>query len=729
MLGAHVVLGIVIGLVPYLCNNWFYLKDDMEAQFLPMFFHMGRLLRAGEFPLLTLDAWFGSNIIGEFQFAVYNPVSLLLAAVLPSFTDYNLAAAFLACFYYALLAPGCFLLARSFGVASRWSFIAALAITSGNYLSYWGASNWFPLFASCVWLVWAWAFLRRSIASRGDWLLAVVFSYLTISSGFPHTIIILGLVGVLTAVEQWKTSGSPSTAALPVLALGCALLLCAFALLAVVAMGPTSIRKSHVFNNDFLIPNLRDVLQLSSPFHIGFMDIYGGFGRVRTPIFFLAWFLLPLTALLDWSRVNWKQGSFISLGALAAFVLLALQGPQNLGSMRIFLRWLPYLHIAVLLTFCIVATQQPFLVTRRRVLTAAGLIFLTSLISVQVTPGRWEIAGSFALSLVGLFILAGPGRRRPMLQTATLTLVTFAFFVSTHLIYRENKNFGSVGHPAHASSAVKVNADQAPSAYSLFLGLAAYDADPVRMSEYLTGYIFLEAGQQMINGYSGVGHKQLSRLLCMDWNGSTCAEAPGRLFETEPGTGARYVDLFRINRIIAQKGRYLDALLPHLTPEWRQEFDGTFSRRYVRNTPALPATVAWHAPSITLGAAEPATVRHTALSVSNMGNEPAPLVFARLWWPGYHVTLNGTALPLRALSGIFVTVDVPAGASGQVVLSFAPPHLVLSWVVTLLGLAVTCAVLWLHPLLSKRQRLAEPKKGASPESPSRGALPPLQRLW
>jgi hypothetical protein len=282
--------------------------------------------------------------------------------------------------------------------------------------------------------------------------------------------------------------------------------------------------------------------------------------------------------------------------------------------------------------------------------------------------------------------------------------------VSTHLIYRENKNFGSVGHPALASAAVNTNPDQAPAAYSLFLGLAAYDADPVRMSEYLTGYIFLEAGQQMINGYSGVGHKHFSRLICMDWNGSTCPEAPGRLFETEPGTGARYVDLFRINRIIAQKGRDLDALLPHLTPEWRQEFDGTFSRRFVRDIPAMPATVAWHAPALTLNTPEPATVRRADLSVSNTGTQPAPLVFARLWWPGYSATLDGKELPVRALSGIFVTVDVPAGASGQIVLSFAPPHLVLSWIVTLLGFAIACVVLWLHPRLS----LHRPAVGQTP---------------
>src|SRR3712207_8168353 len=53
-------------------------------QHMPTFLHIGRLLRAGEPPFLTLATFTSGNLLGEYQFAVLNPVSLALYAVLPS---------------------------------------------------------------------------------------------------------------------------------------------------------------------------------------------------------------------------------------------------------------------------------------------------------------------------------------------------------------------------------------------------------------------------------------------------------------------------------------------------------------------------------------------------------------------------------------------------------------------------------------------------------------------
>ena len=61
----------------------FYLTDDSAAQFLPSWYHLGELLRSGQFPLLDPTLWAGGNIAAEALFGIWNPV-LLATMVLVS---------------------------------------------------------------------------------------------------------------------------------------------------------------------------------------------------------------------------------------------------------------------------------------------------------------------------------------------------------------------------------------------------------------------------------------------------------------------------------------------------------------------------------------------------------------------------------------------------------------------------------------------------------------------
>jgi hypothetical protein len=116
-------MGSAMALIPWLFRHRFYLHDDMQHQHMPIFLHIGRLLRAGEVPFLSLATFTSGNLLGEYQFAVLNPVSLALYAVLPSIPSLETAALFMACAYYGVLASGMYVLARTYGVEApaRWS--------------------------------------------------------------------------------------------------------------------------------------------------------------------------------------------------------------------------------------------------------------------------------------------------------------------------------------------------------------------------------------------------------------------------------------------------------------------------------------------------------------------------------------------------------------------------------------------------------------------------------
>jgi hypothetical protein len=257
-------LGIVVGLVPWVFRNRFYFHDDMQHQHMPIFVHIGRMLRAGEPPFLTLASFTSGNLLGEYQFALLNPVSLVLYALLPSFNDLETAALFLACFYYGVLAAGAYVLARTYAVDKAAAAVAALVIASNNLICYWFAASWFPIFVSLAWFVWAWAFLARAGGSRLDWLLAVVFSYLTITSGWPQTTIVLGLVGLVVAVQHWRTDGLHQ-GALVIAGPGCRRFAGRHDPPGLLSVGEVAARYRGISNNNVLVPNLRDLLALSSP--------------------------------------------------------------------------------------------------------------------------------------------------------------------------------------------------------------------------------------------------------------------------------------------------------------------------------------------------------------------------------------------------------------------------------------------------------------------------------
>lgn len=704
LLAAMALIGVTVGLVPLLFKHRFYLYDDMENQFVPMFYHIGRLLRAGEFPILTLNAWIGSNIAAEFQYAIFNPFSMMLYWILPSIADHAAGAAFLASAYYAVLASGTWMLARSYGIALRWAWLVALVMAMNNFLSYWAASNWFPILSSAAWLVWAWAFLRLAHQSRLAWALAVLFCYLTITAGFPHAVMMLVLVSLLVASERAAEAHSVRPA-LGILAIPLvAILLSAIALLALTSAGEVSTRNTTIVNTDFLTPNLRDVLQLSAPLHFGMMRIYGGFRQVTTPIFYLAWFVLPLLALIDWKRFQWRQPAIVSLLVLGGLVIWAIQGPTNLKGVRFFLRWLPYLHLSIILLLFVAVTQAGFTLSRNRIIVAVATLIFSSLLSSQVTPqfARFHLAFG-AASIVAFAIFLALHRVRPAMSALVLGASAAIYFAATHAKIVDNWNFSDPNSLVGGVSGAKGLTAAAPRTNGVIISNGIEIRPLSAAGEFQTGLGFLETGRSYVNGYTGVGHRPLTSLLCSGWASQTCPAAGSRIAAIEPETGKPFLDLMRIDRLIVQKGAHRDALPEEIANQWRLERDGKMTQRFVRELQTLPGTLAWLSPGVSVSHPGPATIRFERLTVKASATAAGKIVFSRLWWPGYRAELNGAPVPVHAVSGIFVAVDVPPGAQGQVELSYRLPRLGLGLSVTAFALLLALVLLLLHPRIFPRR--------------------------
>jgi uncharacterized membrane protein YfhO len=88
------------------------------------------------------------------------------------------------------------------------------------------------------------------------------------------------------------------------------------------------------------------------------------------------------------------------------------------------------------------------------------------------------------------------------------------------------------------------------------------------------------------------------------------------------------------------------------------------------------------------------------VDVTVTADEPARIVFARLWFPGYTATLDGRPIDVVRHDGTLVAVDLPPGSDGELVISYRSPGFV---PLAILALA-SIAALAVGQVLAHRRR-------------------------
>ena len=676
--------GAALGYIPEIINAGFYFKDDAQNQYMPVFYNIGRCLRHAELPLLSLTNWFGGNFLVEHQFALLNPVSLLLYAVLPSFFKLSDGAAFLACFYYGILFSGCLFLARSYRIPLGGAFVVALAFSVNNFIAYWYALSWMPAFFGIAWVVWAWAFMIRCSHSRCDWVLAIVFSYLTITAGFPHVSIFWFLVAGLLCLHKIYTRDRSGLLDLLFVTI-ITLCLCLPTLIPLFSAGGLVARPNEFSNSGIFVPDLRDVLTLSAPMHRSLMMVMSNQPTDTTmPFFFCAWFVVPLLPFLRWKMAGSDRETMFLL-ILLGLVLLLVLGPERTGPVKWPFRYIPFFHLTLLLFVFrsldenMASYRKVSLITLSFLLTGISFFMSWQKDALHFDPLMPVLIPFFLI----LAIIAA--RKEPAFLYLVLASTTFFLFLETRVLFPSNIFFTALGMDRQGTSP-QVN--PLPSSYTIYLGTRGDLQDPARLKEFQTGNMPLELGTPAINGYSPLWHRSLMRLLCMDTVGMVCPDAIDKLFSVEPETNSPLVDLFKINKIIIMKEKYLSRMEPYLTG-WKMVSNDHYTMTYTRNLPHpdLPGTVAWIPDTLTILAEGQSVPTKESFRVMPH-NSDAPVIFSRLWWSGYHAQLNGMDLVVKPLMGVFVETKLPASdAVQELTLSYTPPFWVPGWCLALAALS------------------------------------------
>jgi hypothetical protein len=433
---------------------------------------------------------------------------------------------------------------------------------------------------------------------------------------------------------------------------------------------------------------------------------FGGYNLFANPIFFAGWFILPLACLIDWRGfVALATPRHRAWAIFLALMLVATQGPEQLGPLRWPFRYLPYFQIsAVMLT--LTALSCAGYVWRPRLLLA--ILGLQTVLSLQTDPRAAGPILIFALIVAASSFALKKLLPRPKSAAALLAFVGLAYFASTRWDLPVNLavadwNFRRTPQKLAPLSAI------AP-ASTFYLNGTGNLSDPGRFDELVLGQSALIVGPPAINGYSPIGHRGLAARFCMNGYGLPCPEAGPRLLERDVETGLSLADLMRVDRIVVERGPFLDRFNQVDRGPWRiaEERPRTIIFSRLAPNADLPGTLAWPVLGAKISALGEAKATREGLQIESRDPGVNRLIFARPYWAGYRVLFNRKPLAVHAYANMLVAVDLPAdGSTGELELIYAPKYFGETIIVAALALiALIGATLTLGDTRKERQQSA-----------------------
>jgi hypothetical protein len=711
--------------LPVLADRRFYLTDDSAAQFLPSWYHLGGLLRSGQFPLLDPTLWAGGNIAAEALFGIWNPVLLATMVVVSLLPDLVVAAAVVKTFFLVLLALGVYGLAREYDVPPGLAAVAAVTVPFAGVTLYFDASSWSSGLTAFAFVPWFWWTLRRSARGRLTPLAPFAAGYLALTAGNPYGALGACLAAVSLAVEfglarQWAPL---RRTLLGGVAVG---LVAPLAYLPLVLTQPVTYRRdATIANSGLMVPGLGDLLNASTPTFAAWVDAFEH-PYLTVPATYLAWYAVPLLPWLRYPAIGRVLPSAAALPVYAVIALAFSVGPSEAWMFRWPLRVVPYFVLPVAVLLAVALAQG--LATDHRRRRAAGSAFLVLAGAYLAEAARPDLLHSHVAGvlLVGALtaVAVAAWHRRSAAGPAVLLAGCVAVLAFQVSVFPRNLNLNDYRFPTSVTATGAALVPRYPGTVLQVAnnGIVVHSPDAAALSsELMFGNMLRAVGVRAVNSYYGMGFHAFTQALCMEFNGSVCPDALARAWQP-PAPGSRpLADLLRLDTVVVQNSLPGVADVP-LPPGWHVA-ERTAAVTVLRRDAALPhphGTVA-DVPPGTVVVEDVGAARGEQVRIAG-GGPGGPLIFARLAWPGYTARLDGVAVPVRQGPAGLLTVDLPPGATGLLVLAWSPPAFVPTVLAALLGVAVAAAHAVVRRALRTRRRLGTPPP-ASPAPVDPGRVP------
>jgi hypothetical protein len=663
----------------------FFLTDDYITQFRPAFHEIARLLVHGQFPLLTDHLWNGGALLQEYQYAVFNPISLLLYVIIGQFSDISAGAAIYSLAHIAILAAGVYALCRALGCLPRHAFLAGAVAPLSDWIFFWGAVDWIPALVSLAWLAWGWALLiltwrRRAFAPAAAGAVA-----LTLLSGWPFADFAL-LISALVAARVLLVGGLAGRmrkAAWPALAL------VAGGLLAMPALLPLEFYAAFAQRPEVeghWAADLTGLLEFGMPL---VRVRWGSFSAsefeiVRQPIVYAAWFAPLALAGANWRVMAADRRVWIVLGSALAFAALSMI--SHIGLLRWMFRLLPYYQLAVIVAAAMALTKSD----------EEGAAWSFDRLALVVAAEVWlafSQTRSLAFVYLGIAYAFGVlawvstrfGGRRDARWTAMALTASLGVFALT--VWDLAKD----GYPTYpqawrfalpASSLVSASATGPERLYVVHRADERTVPGSAFWANYQVDNTNLYHPGASIGGYSAMHTPAYDPLVCWTRSNDRCSNVVVNALAPMPPTGRSLLDLMGVGEVDFKRSSDAAQFAGHIVGGWIRSPLPDGGARFVR--PSREGQVTWASPGAA-GMTRQAGLTHIVIDSSNSAASPGKLVVARAWYPAWHASLDGAPLRVEPLDKVLVAVDLPPKSHGQLVLSFWPAGLTAGIILAALG--------------------------------------------
>ncbi|MBF6467703.1 hypothetical protein IU427_21290 [Nocardia beijingensis] len=718
-------LGVIAGyLAVLLANARHFFTDDTESQYTSLWVGLGRALRAGEFPVMVPEQWMSGNNTMD-DAGLFNPPQLLIDLIAPSVDNVALYATVVKLIFSIIAALGVYRVCLVYGGRPAWSAVAGIALPLSGFFLFFDEASWMTALTGTAWMVHAWAASVRYTRGLGGPIPVFVYLYLTISTQyiFPAVEAVLMLLAVAVGELVYQRKWQPVLRL--TLAAGCAGLAGLLTFLPSMLSAKVTWRGTAQINNDqFLTVPWSESLNASLPSSLPAFTSWWGYVQ-PLPVTYIAWFLIPALAFIDWRRA---QKAWRELSAVAIFAMMMLMwtaGPGSVGPLRWPARVLPMLAIGLLVLVCVLlgrygTVRDP----KSRGIAAGVLILLLWVRSFSADPHHviWHVIAALALAAL---VAAGVWLGRTKGTAAACALTIVAMFPIAYFQV-------DAAQPTPMSWNLPTKRSQAKAAFPDFAGNTIQLGDRGLLQpqdKSVEGaYGSLVFGNyarglelDYVNGYTPSGHFYFGELLCMRWDGSVCPDAYRRMFAPEPTTGRPLVDLMNMDRVVLQRALFPEAPGQPAPEGWKwADYPG--HERYIavlERVGGLVSTTNGRVTDAEKVSATSISETDTTSRVRVSSAEGGRVVFARLGWPGYRVTLDGKTLPITTVAKSFIAVDVPAGTqNAELVLTWRPPGWKIGIAAAVAGVLGLGVLQWLQ-VRSRRREEPEEADDAERTEPDR----------
>lgn len=740
--GVVTAIGVILGYIAVLLADarHFY-TDDTESQYSGLWVFFGRAFRDGDFPLLAPEQWMSGNYTNE-EAGLFNPPQLLIDLIAPSVPNLALYATLVKLVFAIIAGLGVYRVCLAYGSRPQWAAVAGVAFPFSGFFLFFDSASWITSMTGTAWMIHAWASSVRYVRGQSGPIPVFVYLYLAISVQYVFPAVEAALMLVAVVIGELVLRGSTPWA--PLNRVGAAVSrdgraglksalpkmfaaeggwratwtplvrLTAVAVFAGMAglltflpsmlSAKVSWRGTSQINNDqFLTVPWSESLNASLPSTLPAFSSWWGYVQ-PLPMVYIAWFLIPALAFVDWRAVreHWKQ--FVSIGLFALMALMWTAGPGTVGPLRWPARVLPMLALGLLVLVCVLLGRFATLEGRRTRIVAAGVLILLLFVrTFSADPHNvlWHVLSAVLVGALGLGVV-WLGRTRGTAAAVALTIVAM-FPIAYFQVRSTQPNIMSWNLPA--------DREEAKDAFPKFKGGTTLQlgdrgllqpADKSLEGAYgslVWGNYAKDLEKNYVNGYTPNGHFYFGEMLCMRWDGSVCPDSYRRMFAPEPSTGRTLADLMLIDRIVLQKAMF-PAAGNEPAPEGWHFVPVPGHEKYIwvleRDSGLISAVNGRVADAHNVTAtsvSETGTTSNLRVSSESGGR----IVFSRLGWPGYRVTLNGKTLPFTTVAKVFVAVDIPAGTkNADLELSWRPPGWKIGIATGAAGLAGLGVLQWLY---------------------------------